>query len=314
LANFSETRNTLIYAQSAKSIVNEAKQNNSAFIEKMLRAKEEMEQARKEAEKKAEEEARQYHRQAKLDAEKKARREAEEKADRVKEAEEKADRVKEAEEKADRVKEAEEEAALVKEAAAAAWWPKAGNTVSVGFGSKQQVWRDITAADAADIEGGMKVKLDRKSNGASCEQATVVKVGAAAGTWEVQYGEDGETEVGVVARRVKQRLYEWYAEYSTGTVKIDKGDGTFTIVIDGKGGPPIECTVAASAMRVFTDAAAAKAAAEEAARAAVSAGVVAKYCHPSIAATLDSAAAAARTAVHAAAEVQLMATEAGQTL
>jgi hypothetical protein len=33
----------------------------------------------------------------------------------------------------------------------------------------------------------MKVKVDRKGDGASsCEEATVVKAGASAGTWDVQ--------------------------------------------------------------------------------------------------------------------------------
>jgi hypothetical protein len=58
--NVSETRNTLIYAQSAKSIVNEATQNNSAFITKVLEAKrkeakakqEKVEQVRRGAERK----------------------------------------------------------------------------------------------------------------------------------------------------------------------------------------------------------------------------------------------------------------------
>jgi hypothetical protein len=48
----------------------------------------------------------------------------------------------------------------------AAWWPKAANPVSVGFGSKQEEWRDI--AGAVDIEGGMKAKVDRKGGSALC--------------------------------------------------------------------------------------------------------------------------------------------------
>ena len=45
---------------------------------------------------------------------------------------------------------------------AAKWWPKAGDRVSVGSGGKDQVWRDIAAAEAASIEVGMRVKVDKK--------------------------------------------------------------------------------------------------------------------------------------------------------
>ncbi len=94
---------------------------------------------------------------------------------------------------------------------AAAFWPKAGDSVSMGSGGKQQVWRDIAAADAASIEVGMRLKVDRKGDmeaadirsrdgsggdGASCVEATVVKADAGGGTWEVEYEEGGEKEGG----------------------------------------------------------------------------------------------------------------------
>jgi hypothetical protein len=119
---------------------------------------------------------------------------------------------------------------------AAGWWPKEGNLVSVGFGSMQQVWRDISRADAASIEIGMqvKVKVDRKGDGTSCEEATVVKADAGGGTWEVEYKEGGEKESGVVIHRLKRLVHEWaHSGYSNGTVQEDKEDGTFAVALDG---------------------------------------------------------------------------------
>jgi hypothetical protein len=121
--------------------------------------------------------------------------------------------------------------------ATAQWWPKAGDRVSMGSGDKEQVWRDIAAADVASIEVGMRLKVDRKGDGKSIEEATVVKAGSEAGTLVVRYGkgEGGETEGGVAIGRLKQRLvHEWaHRSYSNGTVKEDKGDGTFFVAFDG---------------------------------------------------------------------------------
>jgi hypothetical protein len=65
------------------------------------------------------------------------------------------------------------------------------------------LWRDIAAADAATIEVGMRVKVDRKSDGKSIEEATVVKADAGGGMWEVEYEEGGGKEGGVVIGRLK---------------------------------------------------------------------------------------------------------------
>jgi hypothetical protein len=121
--------------------------------------------------------------------------------------------------------------------ATAQWWPKAGDRVSMGSGDKEQVWRDIAAADVASIEVGMRLKVDRKGDGKSIEEAMVVKAGAEAGTLVGRdgKGEGGETEGGVAIGRLKQRLvHEWaHRSYSNGTVKRDKGDGTFFVAFDG---------------------------------------------------------------------------------
>jgi hypothetical protein len=117
----------------------------------------------------------------------------------------------------------------------AKWWPKAGNTISLGFGEKEQVWRDITKTDAPSIKAGMQVKVERqKDDGASSiEDATLVKVDEGAGTCEVRYAEGGETEDGVAIDRLQERLvHEWaHNTYFTGTVKEEKEDGTFTVVV-----------------------------------------------------------------------------------
>ena len=77
----------------------------------------------------------------------------------------------------------------------AKWWRKAGERVTVGTGGKEQVWRDIAAADAASIEVGMRVKVDRKGDGKSIEEATVVKADAGGGAWEQV--DDGVPVMGV---------------------------------------------------------------------------------------------------------------------
>jgi hypothetical protein len=117
----------------------------------------------------------------------------------------------------------------------AKWWPKAGNTISLGLGEKEQVWRDVAKTDAPSIKAGMQVKVERqKDDGASSiEDATVVKVDEGAGTCEVRYADGGETESDVAIDRLKERLvHEWaHSMYRTGTVKEEKEDGTFTVVV-----------------------------------------------------------------------------------
>jgi hypothetical protein len=121
--------------------------------------------------------------------------------------------------------------------ATAKWWPKAGDRITMCSGGKELVWRDIAAADAASIEVGMRVKVDKKGDGKSIEEATVVKAGAEAGTLDVRYGkgEGGETEGNVATSCIVQRLvHEWaHSSYMDGMVKEEKEDCTVAVVLEG---------------------------------------------------------------------------------
>jgi hypothetical protein len=122
----------------------------------------------------------------------------------------------------------------------AAWWPKAGNRVVYGVGEKQKVWTDVAEADAANIEVGMKVQVDRQGDGLLVV-ASIVSV-EDGGMWELEYeeheerkGEGEETENSVTIERIKQWLvHEWaHGTYVNAEVKEDNGDGTFAVVFEG---------------------------------------------------------------------------------
>ena len=134
----------------------------------------------------------------------------------------------------------------------------------VRSGEKEEVWRDVAEGEAAGLEAGTVVIVQRqpqaagKEGGSGAEgeggsgdgsgevkeeRATLVEAGGDGSSWKVRYGDgsgDGdagkETEDGVSGGRVKRRLvHVWsHTGYSTPEVKEDKGNGTMAVAFARK--------------------------------------------------------------------------------
>jgi hypothetical protein len=103
---------------------------------------------------------------------------------------------------------------------AAGLWTKIGDSVSIGSDGKQQVWRDIAAADAASIEVGMRVKVDRK--GGMVDSDIRSRDGSGGGGSDEKLEEGDEIEAN----------YKGRGKYCPGNISRVRLNGTYDISYD----------------------------------------------------------------------------------